>query len=256
MDLFFRKTGKGKTLVILHGVFGMSDNWATIGKALGEHFTVYMVDQRNHGRSGHSASMNYEAMSDDLLGFLEKENLEKPNLLGHSMGGKTIMQFAFDYPEKVEKMIVADISPGASNHNHHHQKLIDALLSIDLEKYSSRNEVSQVLREKTGNARIRQFLLKNLYWKDRSSLGWRVNLEVIRDSLPEIFREVNGLQPFEGPTLFLKGEKSDYITREDIPEIEALFPNSQIREIKKGTHWLHADNPGDFIKEVKNFLLS
>ncbi len=256
MDLHFRKTGKGQPLVILHGVFGMSDNWAGIGKSLGEDFTVYMVDQRNHGRSGHSSAMNYEAMSDDLLDFLEKENLEKPNLLGHSMGGKTVMQFAFDYPEKVEKIVVADISPGKSNHNHQHQQLIDTLLAIDLSKYSSRNEVGQVLREKISNARVRQFLLKNLYWKDRSSLGWRVNLEVIKDSLPEVFREVTGLQPFEGPALFLKGEKSDYITKEDIPEIEALFPNSRIREIKNGTHWLHADNPEDFTSEVREFLLS
>lgn len=254
MNLHYKETGSGKPLIILHGLFGMSDNFISIASELGNDYHVYIVDQRNHGRSGHSPVFSYEAMSDDLLEFLDDHDLEKAHLLGHSMGGKTVMQFAFDHPERVDRLIVADISPSARNSNDQHQNLIDIMLSLRLPKYESRLEVANVLEEKVPSYRLRQFLLKNLYWKDRSSLGWRLNLEVIRDNLREVFREINSTGTFEKPALFLRGEKSDYILDKDIEKIQKMFPNAVFETIENGTHWLHADNPEGFIEAIRRFL--
>ena len=254
MILHHKETGSGKPLIILHGLFGMSDNFVSIASELGDDYHVFLVDQRNHGRSGHSPVFSYEAMSDDLLEFLDEHDLEKAHLLGHSMGGKTVMQFAFDHPERVDRLIVADISPAARKNNEQHQYLIDIMLGLDLSKYDSRVEVANALEDKVPNYRLRQFLLKNLHWKDRSTLGWKLNLEVIRENLNEVFREISPWGTFDKPTLFLRGEKSDYIREEDEKLIRELFPKVVFKTIRDGTHWLHADNPDGFIEAVRRFL--
>ncbi|MEE4177669.1 MAG: alpha/beta fold hydrolase [Bacteroides sp.] len=256
MNLHYKEIGSGKPLVILHGLFGMSDNFISIASELGKEYHVFIADQRNHGRSGHSPVFSYEAMSDDLLEFLDQQEIEKAHLLGHSMGGKTVMQFAFDHPERVDRLIVADISPAARTSNDQHQNLIDIMLSLDLSGYDSRVQVANALEDKVPSYRLRQFLLKNLYWKDRSSLGWRLNLEVIRDNLDEVFREINPSGSFEKPTLFLRGEKSDYIREQDVDLIRKMFPNAVFETISDGTHWLHADNPDDFMEAIRQFLKS
>ncbi|MBW6478245.1 MAG: alpha/beta fold hydrolase [Bacteroidales bacterium] len=252
MELNYQHEGSGHPLIILHGLFGMLDNWISLSRKLAENFSVYTVDQRNHGRSQKHIVFNYHAMVDDLLEFMETHELESAFLLGHSMGGKTVMQFSFDYPEKVDKLIVADISPEEYNHNH--DRLIEAMLSVDLSKYSSRSEVDKDLKEKIDNPRIRQFLLKNLYWKDRSSLGWKTNLEVIQENLPEIFRALDSEHPFKKPTLFIRGAESNYITDLHIPRIKELFPNSEIGTIDDASHWLHAEKPDEFLKITERFL--
>ncbi len=252
MELYFQKTGQGQPLIMLHGLFGMSDNWMSIARILKEHYTVYVIDQRNHGRSKHHEVFNYEAMVDDLMQFMDTHQLKTIFLLGHSMGGKTAMQFAFDYPEKVEKLVVADISP--AEYNHKHDRLIEVLLSVDLKKYQSRSEIRNALKEKMPDERIIAFLLKNLYWKDRSSLGWKANLEVIQDNLPEIFRALDNQEPFSKPTLFIKGSESHYITEDHIPLINKLFPKANIKTIDGTSHWLHAEKPKEFTKLVREFL--
>lgn len=256
MNLHYKETGSGKPLVILHGLFGMSDNFVSIASELGKEFHVFIADQRNHGRTGHSPVFSYEAMSDDLLEFLDQHELEKAHLLGHSMGGKTVMQFAFDYPERVDRLIVADISPAARTSSDQHQSLIDIMLSLDLPKYDSRVQVAHTLEDKVPSYRLRQFLLKNIYWKDRSSLRWRLNLEVIRDNLHEVFRAITPSGTFDKPTLFLRGEKSDYIQEKDEKLIREMFTNVTFEIITGGTHWLHADNPEDFMEAILKFLKS
>lgn len=255
MELHFKETGSGPPLIILHGLFGMSDNFASIANELGRDFHVFIVDQRNHGRSGHSPIFNYEAMSDDLLEFMENRGLESTSLLGHSMGGKTLMQFAFDQPERVDRLIVADISPAARNNRDQHQGLIDVMLGLDLTKYRSRVEVAYAIEDKVPSFRVRQFLLKNLYWKDKTTLGWRMNLDVINDNLDEVFREVKPAGIFKKPSLFLSGELSDYIREADIDLIKKMFSDVTFKTIAGGTHWLHADKPEAFISAVMSFLL-
>jgi esterase len=256
MDLFFRTYGdKADTpLIILHGLYGSSDNWAGFGRLFaGEGKFVIIPDQRNHGRSGRSNMHNYEAMCDDLLDLADKLHLDAFHLLGHSMGGKAAMQFCLDHPERIKKLIVADISPAASR-NTSHDGLIRRLLSVDLAMYKDRNKAKQALKEKLPDPRLLGFMLKNLYWQDRSTLGWRVNLEVLRENLDEIFRPISMAAPITHPTLFLKGEHSDYITEKDIHIIHELFVRARIKIIPGGSHWLHADNPDAFAKEVTRFL--
>ncbi len=252
MDLYYQHYGEGKPLIILHGLFGMSDNWVTHARRLADYYSVYTIDQRNHGKSGRHNVFNYEAMVDDLVGFFEMQNLEKAHILGHSMGGKTAMQFAFDYPAKIDKLIIADIS--ADEYSHKHDILIDAMLSVELENYSSRSEVDKELANSISDPRIRQFLLKNLFWKDRSSLGWKANLEVILENLHEVFRALDSPNPFTKSTLFIRGSESPYIKQKHIPRIKKLFPQSHIETIEGASHWLHAEKPDEFFNIVKAFL--
>ncbi len=255
MELFYRTYGENTNpaMVILHGLFGMSDNWGSIARQLAdEGFYVVVPDQRNHGRSGHSEVFNYVAMVDDLLEFFDAHELEEAVLVGHSMGGKTSMQFALDYQERVRSLVVADMSPAASDHGDVHTGIIDKLLAIDLPAYESRHEVIEALREAIPNVRLRQFLQKNLYWKDRSTLGWRINLEVIRENLEEVFRPIDTSQTFEKPVLFIRGANSDYVIDEDIPLIHQLFPKADITTIEDASHWLHAEQPEAFVEAVRH----
>ncbi len=257
MQLFVREYGdKGALpLVILHGLFGMSDNWVSIGRQIAEEgYHVFIPDQRNHGRSGHSNIHNYEAMVDDLLEFIDAKELVKSTLLGHSMGGKTVMQFARDYPERVSKMIVADISPMASSHGDNHIRIINALLKLDLSAFDNRNDAMRAMQGIISNERLRHFLQKNLYWKDRGSLGWRINLEAISNNLTEIFRAVEAQQQLDMPVLFLRGGASDYVPDEHIAEIRNMFPQAIVRTIDAASHWLHAEKPDDFVRETLFFL--
>lgn len=252
MVLHFQHYGEGKPLIILHGLFGMSDNWVSLARRFADHYSVYTVDLRNHGKSGHHDVFNYEAMVDDMYEFMHTHNLAEAAILGHSMGGKTAMQFCFDFPEMVSTLIVADISP--DEYNHRHDVLIDIMLSVELQKYSSRSEVEKELATKGIDVRIRQFLLKNLYWKDRTSLGWKANLEVIGDNLPGIFRALDTPVPFTKPTLFIRGSESPYIRDQHLPRIEKLFPGSHVETIKGASHWLHAEYPEEFYNITLNFL--
>ena len=257
MELFYREYGDAGSLplVILHGLFGMSDNWVSIGRRIAdEGLRVVIPDQRNHGRSGHSSVHNYEAMVDDLLEFIDEQGLEKICLLGHSMGGKTAMQFALDYPERIGKLVVADISPMASRHGDNHKSIINALLKLDLKQFADRQDALNAMQPIITNARLRQFLQKNLYWKDRGNLGWRMNLEAIRDNLSEIFKGVESFSPLNLPVLFLRGGASDYILDEHIPKIRSMFPQATVRTIDGASHWLHAEKPDQFVKEALFFL--
>lgn len=244
--------GEGFPLLILHGYFGMSDNWKTLGNQFSEDFEVHLIDQRNHGRSFHEDEFNYEVLVEDLYAYIQHYKLEKVYIIGHSMGGKTAMLFAVTYPDLVDKLIVVDISP--RQYQPHHNAILAGLNSIDFSVENSRGKVDKKLATLIPELGVRQFLLKNVYWKEKGQLAFRFNLESLTVNNPEVGEALPPFTVFEKNTLFLKGENSDYITSDEESIIDAHFSNSKIVEIKNAGHWLHAENPKQFYTEVYNFL--
>ncbi|MBW6489985.1 MAG: alpha/beta fold hydrolase [Lentimicrobium sp.] len=254
MKLFYRHFGEGQPLIILHGLFGVSDNWVTIGKKLAEKFSVFIPDQRNHGKSPHSVTFNYFALSDDLHEFIKEHKLEKIILIGHSMGGKVAMTFALEHPELVEKLVVVDISPRKYPGRNVHFEMISAMMAVDFDKVESRNDVERQLIESIPNKRIRMFVMKNLYRKTRQNFDWQINLEAISANLDFVFEGVESSDVYEGQTLFIRGGRSDYIEDIDLPVIRKLFPASEVLTIEKASHWVHADSPTELCRLFSNFL--
>lgn len=253
MKLNFKKVGEGEPLVILHGLFGSLDNWMTLAKKLGEHFEVFVVDARNHGQSPHGEDFNYDVMADDLYTFLMEHQIIDPIILGHSMGGKTAMQFAMNYPNKLTKLVVADISP--KSYPVHHTAILNGMLSLDLSIINTRKGADEELNKYIEDFSTRQFLLKNLYWIEKDKLAWRFNLPVINEKIEIIGQGLDNIEAFEKPTLFIRGEKSNYITTNDFDSIRIIFPNAAIKSMNTG-HWLHAEKPAEFLQILSSFLLT
>lgn len=252
VKLFSKVHGEGDPLIIMHGVFGMSDNWQTLGRRWSEKFEVHLLDLRNHGRSPHSDDFSYELMSGDLQEYLDDHKIDKANIIGHSMGGKVAMLFAVLNESRVSKLIVADIAPRP--YQPHHQQIIEALQSLPLQDLTSRSDAEeQFAIEHEG---IRQFLLKNLYWKEKNQMAWRFNLTVIAREIDKVGEGLAQNSIFEGPTLFVRGEKSNYIKDEDWDEIERHFPHAKLETIADAGHWLHAEKPQEFYSQVSRFLES
>jgi pimeloyl-ACP methyl ester carboxylesterase len=244
--------GTGQPFLILHGYFGMGDNWKTLGTQFAENYEVHMIDQRNHGRSFHSDDFDYELMAEDLYNYVEHHQLENIILLGHSMGGKTAMLFATEYPELVDKLLVADISPRF--YEPHHNEILKALNSVDFSIHKSRKLVDEELMRYIPEVGTRQFLLKSVYWREKGLLDFRFNLASLTKNNSEVGKALPSFTIFEGETLFLAGGNSVYITRQEEPLIKAHFPNSTIVTIPNAGHWLHAENPKAFYEEVMKFL--
>lgn len=249
--------------MVVHGLYGSSDNWINIGKRLAERHTVYMIDQRNHGRSPFADSHTFNDMRDDLAEFFEKHNIEKATILGHSMGGKTAMWFAFDYPEKVEKLVIADIAPKdylllkEDSQFYLHQNILLAMKEIDFTKIHSRGEVDDFMAQKIDDERIRQFLLKNVAKKKETKMFYlRLNAEVLYSHLDEIVSGVNKnwlddrIPITSYPVIFIRGMKSKYVLADDEPMIKEIYPDSRIIDIPDAGHWLHAEQPELFMKAV------
>ena len=253
MDILHSKIlGQGAPLLILHGFLGMSDNWKTLGNKFAEDYEVHLIDQRNHGRSFHSDEFNYEVLADDLLNYIEYHQLKKINLIGHSMGGKTVMFFAVSNPDKVNKLMVADIGP--RYYSAHHEDILNGLNAIEFSKINSRKEIENQLSNYVSEVGIRQFLLKNVYRVSKDEFGFRFNLKSLTENYDEVGIALPSLTQFNGETLFLRGGNSGYIDDNDRNLIEAHFPNSEIVTVKNAGHWLHAENPTDFYNEVVSFL--
>jgi pimeloyl-ACP methyl ester carboxylesterase len=251
MKLNYKKTGTGPPLVILHGLFGSADNWFSIARELDKEFTMYLVDQRNHGDSPHDDEWNYEVMVEDLRELLDEEGLVKVNLMGHSMGGKTVMNFALKYPERVEKLIVADIAP--RYYPVHHESILEGLNSLDLKTISSRKEADDALANYISEPGIRQFLLKSL-GRDADGFAWKINLPVISKNIENVGEALPEGESFEGPTLFLAGANSNYVQQKDLPEILEFFPNYELEFVQNAGHWLHAEQPHAVVEEIRKFL--
>jgi esterase len=253
MVLHSQIIGDGKPFIILHGFLGMGDNWKTLAKKFSElGYEVHLVDQRNHGRSFHDDQFNYALMAADLKAYINYHELEDVILLGHSMGGKTAMEFATTEPELVRKLIIADIAPKA--YPSHHQDILKALSSLDFSKIKSRSQAEEVLATYIKEAGTRMFLLKNLYWMEKGQLGLRINLAVLIRNYEEVGKELPMDRTFNRATLFAHGANSGYLDTMDELAIPLQFPKAQIVTISDAGHWLHADNPSDFYEEIARFL--
>lgn len=252
MKLYSRILGQGDPVIIMHGLFGTSDNWLTIGKQLSKTHKCYLLDLRNHGRSPHSAELNYDDMVEDLYEFLTDFGLRTVSIIGHSMGGMTAMKFAFEYPHRVNKLAIVDIAP--KPYPALHQEILGGLKAIPVMTLSSRKEADTILTQYIPSIRIRQFLLKSLYRTKKGTYAWRINLEAISGHAADIGRGITEESIYDQPTLFVRGEESNYITDEDIPGIKKRFPHSRIETIQGGTHWLHAEKPDELIQRLLSFL--
>ncbi|HAA10748.1 MAG TPA: alpha/beta hydrolase [Cytophagales bacterium] len=249
MKLFSRVHGSGQPLVILHGVFGSADNWLTLGKRFAEDFEVHLVDQRNHGLSPHSEEFSYPAMAADLEEYLEDHALENPILVGHSMGGKVVMQFAVDNPDRFQKMVVVDIAP--RQYPVHHTTILEGLTGIDLPNLKSRGEADKQLALSIKEMGVRQFLLKNLTRNSEKQFAWKINLPVIKREIETIGVKIDG-EPVNKPSLFVRGFNSTYIQEADYPQIKQLFPLAQIESLNAG-HWVHAEKPEETYQLISDF---
>lgn len=248
----FGENHSSTPLLVFHGLFGMLDNWGSFGKEMGEFLPVHLIDLRNHGRSFHSESMSHDNLADDIANYMTHHGIEKVYVLGHSLGGKAVMQFALKYPEKTEKLIVVDISPKA--YPPHHQGIIKALETVDFNTVGSRSEVEAVLNQYIPEKSVIQFLNKNLYWTEDKKLDWRFNLKTLSEKYNQFVSNAITYGVFEGETLFIAGEKSNYILPQDEFAIKQQFPKAKIQTVKNAAHWVQADNPADFNVIVKEFL--
>jgi len=251
--LYSRIEGEGTPLVIIHGFLGMSDNWKSLGSQyVSEGFQVHILDLRNHGRSFHSDDFSYEIMSQDVLQYCNEHQLNKVSIIGHSLGGKVAMLFATTYPEMVEKLIIADIGP--KYYAPHHQDILAGLNAIDFSTKPNRAEVEETLYPYIPDFGTRQFLMKNLYWKEPGQLDFRFNLKVFNEKINEVGTKLSENAKFENPTLFIRGGNSNYILDKDLTEIKKHFPNFELVTIPNVGHWLHAENPKMFFEETARFL--
>lgn len=252
MELNYKSFGQGEPVIILHGLFGTLDNWQTVARALAEHFLVFIVDQRNHGRSPHVEEMSYLLMAEDLLEFMESHWIYRAHVIGHSMGGKTAMQFALHYPDMVDKLAVIDMAPKAYPGGH--EEIFKALLDLDIDRVESRQDAEAFLARRIESPAVLQFLLKNISRNHDGRYAWKMNLPVIYQHYPEILKPVEGGEPYEGPALFLRGGLSPYVQPEDEAGIKALFPQARIETVENAGHWVHAEAPDEVVGRLKGFL--
>lgn len=253
MKLHSTIIGEGKPFIILHGFLGMSDNWKTLGRQFSNAgFEVHLIDQRNHGRSPHSDDFSYLDMAKDLKEYCEEHSLEKSILLGHSMGGKTAMFTACLFPQLVEKLIVVDIAP--RYYEPHHHDILKGLRAVQEAELASRSDADEVLSDYVKEEAVRMFLLKNLYWQERTKLALRLNLHVLTENIEALGQRLPSDQSFSKATLFIKGGNSGYISEEDQATIESHFPDSRIEVIPDAGHWVHAEKRKVFYQTVMDFL--
>jgi pimeloyl-ACP methyl ester carboxylesterase len=254
MKLFYRHYGEGQPVIIIHGLFGISDNWVTIGRRLAEKFEVYILDQRNHGQSPHSETFNYYALVDDLFEFIEDHQIINPVLIGHSMGGKVAINFALEHPHRVDMLIVVDMSVRHYPARQQHMDILNAMLSVNFDAISSREEVEEIITSRVKSPKISQFVLKNLYRIGKTRLAWRLNVDAIYNNIENVFEGIDSPYSSEIPALFIKGGASDYILKDDYNLILKKFPNAQFQTIDKASHWVHAEKPDELCAVFSKFL--
>ena len=252
MNLHFEVVGEGRPVVILHGLLGSADNWRSMSRRLGAHYQVFAVDLRNHGRSPHSNILDYDVMVADVREFMERQELRRIILLGHSMGGKVAMQFAVQYSEQVDRLIVVDIAPRAYEPSQRY--LLKAMRSLDLSRYKSFADVDAALAPEVSSESLRQFLIKNLARDENGRLRWKMHLEAIDRNYDKLLRGLGAERSFNKPTLFIRGGRSNYIEDDDAPLIRQMFPQAEITTLPEAGHWVHVDAPEEFFQTVVNFL--
>ncbi|MGJ8694351.1 MAG: alpha/beta fold hydrolase [Thalassotalea sp.] len=250
--LHFKQVGTGPDIILIHGLFGSLDNLGMVAKALAQKYRVTSVDVRNHGQSFHHTDMSYQQTSGDVIALMDHLKIETAHILGHSMGGKIAMQMAIDYPNKVNKLMIADIAP--VQYPAHHEKIITGLLSLNFAELENRKSADLQLSHYVDDVGVRQFLLRNLALDDNKQLYFKCNIDNISKGYPQIMQAIATDKTFIGPTLFIKGGKSDYITAKHSDIIKQLFPNSRAKIIQGAGHWLHAEKSIAFNKIIDDFL--
>jgi len=257
MKLFCRKYGKGKPIIILHGLFGMSDNWMTMAKRLADNsFHVFVPDLRNHGQSPHTEEWDYESMSDDVFELMDAYKIVSPVIIGHSMGGKVAMQMAAKHPKKISALVVVDMAPKA--YPVLHASILSVLNDLNKSTPFTRNKAEQLMFRRIHDASTVKFLLKNLYWKTDSkggiALAFRFNLKVITAKIKNMGDAISFPHTVKIPVLFVRGEKSDYLTQADLPGVKKCFSKAKFVTIDNAGHWVHSENPDGFLSEILKFL--
>jgi len=253
MDLNFRKYGEGPPLIILHGLFGSSDNWHAMARCWSQHFTVFAVDQRNHGASPHTTGINYNLLSGDLQGFMDEQQIESAFLVGHSMGGKVAMLFADQFPERVRGLVILDI--GIKAYEPRHEAILEVLRDLGPETFDHRNELEPVLAKSIASPGVRQFLIKNLKRDTSGKLAWKFNRQAILADYPKLVAEIPMQVPCDLPALFIRGANSDYITNGDWPVLQNFFPRGELTTLEDAGHWLHAEKPNEICDLVHQTLV-
>jgi pimeloyl-ACP methyl ester carboxylesterase len=252
MELNYKEFGQGEPIIILHGLFGTLDNWQTIAKQLAKNFTVFIIDQRNHGKSPHDDLFDYQVLAEDLKGFMESKWIYKATIIGHSMGGKTAMQFALNYPEMVDKLVIVDIAP--VDYVGGHETIFNAMFGLDLSVLESRSEINEQLKKDIPEDGVRLFLMKNLSRTKDGKFAWKMNLPALYANYQTILSSIESNDVFDEPTLFIRGEKSNYIKDEMVLDIQDYFPLMQLETVSNAGHWIHAENPKEFLNKLNVFL--
>ena len=252
MKLNYKTIGEGTPIFILHGLFGMLDNWMSFGKRLAEEYKVILVDHRNHGKSPRADNISYSIYAEDLNELMNDLGIDRAYVLGHSMGGKTVQFFATMFPEKTIGMISVDM--GAHEYpSGGHSEIFNAILPLDLSSFERRSEVDNELSDKLPELPVRQFLLKNL-GRGENGFEWKANFQVLHDQYEIIREAVPNESRYTGPSLFVRGGNSPYIRDKDMEYINKIFPNAELKTIEGAGHWVHAEKPQKLLDIVKSFL--
>lgn len=253
VHLNYKKYGEGDPLIVLHGLFGSLDNWATLARQWSDTFTVYAVDLRNHGKSPHTSSHTINNMATDIQDFISEHNIKNPVLLGHSMGGKAAMETVLTHPDQIRGLIIADM--GAQSYPRGHDEIFSAIRSLNLEEAESRKYIEEKLSDTIDDKGIVYFISKNIS-RTKEGYHWKMNIDTLERDYEEVLKAIRPGRIFDKPTLLLKGEKSNYVNEENINLLRQLFPRIKIEAIKDSGHWVHAENPDLFEQRVRSFMKS
>ncbi len=254
IELNYKEFGQGDPVIILHGLFGTLDNWKTMATRLAEDYMVFIIDQRNHGKSPHTDEFSYHLLAEDLREFMEANWMYKARIIGHSMGGKTAMRFALDNPDMVEQLVVVDIAPQKNERGH--DQIFNAMLSLDIANLENRKQADAALLKNIPDFGVRQFLLKNLARNPEGGFRWKMNLSVLHEKYEEILVAIDSEETLDAPTLFLNGGSSGYVTDHHLDGIKKRFPNFEQKTIEGAGHWVHAEAPDQFLSIVRAFFSS
>ncbi len=253
MELSYSQFGTGPAMIILHGLFGQRDNWLTIARIFSSDYSVYLPDARNHGQSPHSDEFSIPFMCADLYEFMNLHRIEKTILIGHSMGGKVVLDFVVKYPERVEKLIIIDIAPRAYEDRAEHRQVLEVMQQLDLSFFQTRKQLEEALRNQLPEKLV-QLALKNSYYKLPNVLDWKLNVDGISKNMPLLLEEVLIEKSIPVPALWIRGGLSDFVSEADEVFLRQKFTRLEIRTIQGASHWVHADKPNELVAEIKNFL--